>query len=91
MSYCPTDHLQKWLVYGSGLLIFLISAAFWLSETGQICGFRAFSHDVGIANARKMCPAFPVHAQPTILRIWREAHAQWDPQEHFLANFLLSK
>ena len=26
------DHLQNWLVYGSGLLIFLILALFWLSE-----------------------------------------------------------
>ena len=30
------DHLPNWLVYGHGLLIF------WLSETGQIWGFRAF-------------------------------------------------
>ena len=36
------DHLQNWLVYGHGLLIFLILALFWLSETGQIWGFRAF-------------------------------------------------
>ena len=37
------DHLQNWLVYGHGLLIFfIILALFWLSETGQICGFRAF-------------------------------------------------
>ena len=35
-------HLQNWLVYGRGLLIFLILALFWLSETGQIWGFRAF-------------------------------------------------
>ena len=35
------DHLQNWLVYGHGLLIFLILALFWLSETGQIWGFRA--------------------------------------------------
>ena len=35
------DHLQNWLVYGYGLLIFLILALFWLSETGQIVGFRA--------------------------------------------------
>ena len=37
------DHLQNWLVYGHSLLIFLILALFWLSETGQIWGFRAFS------------------------------------------------
>ena len=36
------DRLQNWLVYGHGLLIFLILAQFWLSETGQIWGFRAF-------------------------------------------------
>ena len=36
------DPLQNWLVYGRGLLIFLILALFWLSETGQIWGFRAF-------------------------------------------------
>ena len=39
------DHLQKWLVYGYGLLIFLILALFWLSETGQIWGFRAFPRE----------------------------------------------
>ena len=36
------DHLQNWLVYGHSLLIFIILALFWLSETGQIWGFRAF-------------------------------------------------
>ena len=36
------DHIQNWLVYGHGLLIFLILVLFWLSETGQIWGFRAF-------------------------------------------------
>ena len=39
------DHLQNWLVYGLGLLIFLILALFWLSETGQIWGFRAFPEE----------------------------------------------
>ena len=39
------DHLQNWLVYGCGLLIFLILALFWLSETGQIWGFRAFPEE----------------------------------------------
>ena len=37
------DHLQNWLVYGRGLLFFLILALFWLNETGQIWGFRAFA------------------------------------------------
>ena len=36
------DHLQNRVVYGHGLLIFPILALFWLSETGQIWGFRAF-------------------------------------------------
>ena len=36
------DHLQNWLVYGHGLLNFVILALFWLCETGQIWGFRAF-------------------------------------------------
>ena len=35
-------HLQNWLVYGRGLVIFLILALFWLSETGEIWGFQAF-------------------------------------------------
>ena len=37
------DHLQNWLVLGQGLLTFVILALFWLNETGQIWGFRAFS------------------------------------------------
>ena len=36
------DHCQNWKVYGHSLLIFLILALFWLGETGQIWGFRAF-------------------------------------------------
>ena len=36
------DHLQNWLVYSYGLLMFLFLALFWLSKTDQICGFRAF-------------------------------------------------
>ena len=36
------DHLQNRKVYGHSLLIFLILALFWLSEMGQIWGFRAF-------------------------------------------------
>ena len=39
------DHLQKWLVYGHGLLIFLILALCWRSETGQIYGFWAFPEE----------------------------------------------
>ena len=36
------DHIQNWLVYGLGLLIFKILALFWLRETGQIWDFQAF-------------------------------------------------
>ena len=36
------DRLQNWLVYVHSLLIFPILVLFWLSETGQIWGFRAF-------------------------------------------------
>ena len=45
------DHLQNWLVYGHGLLIFIILALFWLNETGQIWGFRVFpgEHMEGMA------------------------------------------
>ena len=39
------DHRQNWLVYGYGLLIVLIFALFWLSETGQIWGFQAFPRE----------------------------------------------
>ena len=35
-------HLQKWLDYGHGLLIFLLLAPLWFSETGQIWGCRVF-------------------------------------------------
>ena len=37
------DHFQNWSDYGHGLVIFLILVLFWLSETGQIWGFQAFS------------------------------------------------
>ena len=36
------DQLQSWLDCGHGLLIFLPLAPLWLSETGQIWGFRVF-------------------------------------------------
>ena len=36
------DHLKNWLVYGNGLVIFLILALFGLSEMGEIWGFRVF-------------------------------------------------
>ena len=37
------DTIQNWLDYGYGLVIFLILVLFWLSETGQIWSFQAFS------------------------------------------------
>ena len=38
-----SDHFQKGFDFGHGLLIFLILAPIWLSETGQMCSFQAFS------------------------------------------------
>ena len=35
-------HIQNWLDYGHGLLIILLLAPLWLSEIGQIWGFRPF-------------------------------------------------
>ena len=49
------DHLQNWLVYGHVLLIFVILALFWLSETGQVWGFRAFSQRTHRGNGLKFC------------------------------------
>ena len=37
------DYLVNCLHFGHGLLIFIILAVFWLSETRQICSFQAFS------------------------------------------------
>ena len=37
-----SDHLQNRLEFGHGLLIFLIWVPFWLSKTGQTCGFPDF-------------------------------------------------
>ena len=39
------DHLQNLLNFVPGLLIFLVLASFWLSETGQIWGLRQFSSE----------------------------------------------
>ena len=49
------DHLQNWLVYGDGLLIFLILAPFWLSETHQILGFPGISWRTHGGNGLKFC------------------------------------
>ena len=37
------DHLQNWLDFSYGLLIFLLLAPLWLGETAQIWGFHALS------------------------------------------------
>ena len=37
------DHLQNWLDFANGLLIFLILVPFWPSETGQIGVWGGFS------------------------------------------------
>ena len=44
-------HLQNWLDYGHDLLIILLLASLWLSEMGQVWGFRAFLRErmVGMA------------------------------------------
>ena len=47
--------LQDWLIYGHSLLIFLILALFWLSETGQIWGFPAISWRTHGGNGLKIC------------------------------------
>ena len=39
------DHLQNWLIHGLSLLNFQILALFWLRETGQIWGCRAFRRE----------------------------------------------
>ena len=42
---CP-DHLQNWLVYGHGLLIFLLLAPLWLNEMGQVWISGVFRENV---------------------------------------------
>ena len=55
------DHLQNWLDYGHGLLIFLLLAPLWLSETGQIWGFQAFPGEHR-GNGLKFCMVmYPDH------------------------------
>ena len=49
------DHFQNWLVYGHGLLIFVILALFWLSETGQIWGIPGISQRTHGGNGLKFC------------------------------------
>ena len=49
------EHLQNWLVYGLGFLIFLILALFWLSETGQIWGLPAYPGERIAGNDLKFC------------------------------------
>ena len=61
LTFCMlmySNHFPNWLDYGHGLLIFVILLLFWLSETGQIWGFRAFPGE------RKFCILmYPDHLQ----------------------------
>ena len=51
-------------VHGHGLLIFVILALFWLSEMGQIWGFRAISWRTHGGNGLKYCMLlYPDHLQ----------------------------
>ena len=34
----------------------------------------------------KSFPAFPAHAQPTILRVWEEAHCKYDGENSLALN-----
>ena len=59
------EHLQNWLLYGFGLLIFLILALFWLSETGQrTLGFPGIFWKTHWGNGLKFCMLmYPDHSQ----------------------------
>ena len=48
------DHLQNWLVYGHGVLIFLILALFWLWN-GWNLGFPGISRRIHWGNGPKFC------------------------------------
>ena len=49
------DHLQNWLNFVRGLLIFLILAPFWLSQTCQIWGFWDFLQNAWEEWAKSGC------------------------------------
>ena len=63
----------------------LIYFTYWYPFHEPLTRYRAVMH-AGIANKRfpfksvagKTFPPFPAHAQPSILRIWQEAHARRD-------------
>ena len=57
-------HLQNWFNFRHHLLIFLILAVFWLSETGQICDFWTFSWEhMGEMAWNFGMPMYPDHFQ----------------------------
>ena len=80
-----SDHLQNWLDYGHGLLIFLLLAPFWLSEIGQILGFSETGQIWGFwaftrGNGLKFCMLmYPDHLQ------------NWLDCDHGMLIFLLLK
>ena len=52
--WCILTTFSNAYIFGNGLLIFLILAGIWLSETSHICRFRAFSWEriggIGLTN-----------------------------------------
>ena len=62
---------QKWLDFGHSLLILLILVLFWLSEMGQIWGFRPFwSCSVVLAATKQLyewsCPSVRPSVRPSV-------------------------
>ena len=67
------DHIHNWLVLGHGLLIFVILALFWLSEMGQIWGFRAFPGECMegmVWNIVCCCILTPFRADQIMVTVW---------------------
>ena len=64
------DHLQNWSDICHHLLIFLILAAFWLNETGQICDFRTFSWEYKGGIARKLTCWYVSWPSSEVIRFW---------------------
>ena len=94
VSWPPSD---LW-VLGHGLLIFVILVLFWLSETGQIWGFRAFPGEHWGNGLKYGMLLYPDHQQNwldygydlVIFRIlvlfWLSETSQIWVSRHFLEN-----